>query len=221
MTTSYLKTLLQRAILWLTLFVAPAMAGPPLLCHPFETADAPTLPWGGDGWNQPALDFPLDQLAERTETLLTADTPVIARMETLRRAAIYASRDGQIAGELARRLDARIGAAGAEAKALALFDHGYYLETLQDVVRLHGYDMPGLGRTDVSALRELIAPQDGRVLIDQALELRADDPALRFAAALVAAADGRKADEAEHGRLARLGSDHDRLLALNLAQIAR
>ncbi len=203
------------------LLAAPAFAGPPLLCHPFDTGGAPSLDWGGKGWNQARADYPLDRLVANTEALLTPATPLIARMETLRRAAIYASRDGRVARDLAARLDARLAAAsGNDARALAAFDAGYFRETVQDIVRLQGYDMPGVGKVDAPALRRLLAGGDGSALIDEALALRPRDASLRFAAALVAAADQRKDDHATHVRLAQAGAAEDRLLAMNIAQIA-
>lgn len=198
---------------------APAHAGPPLLCEPFDTGGAPSLPWG-NGWNQPAAHYGLDRLVEDTQRLLAPDTPIIARMETLRRAAIYASRDGVLLRELAARLEARIpAAAGRHARALALFDAGYFRETLQEVLRLQGYDMPGIGRVDARALRAQLAGDDGSALITQALALRPRDASLQFAAARVARADERGADAARHTRLARDGAGGDPLLALNVAQL--
>lgn len=204
------------------LFAPAAFAGPPLLCHPFDTAGAPTLEWGGRGWNEPRRDYDLSKLVADTSVLLTPKTPVIARMETLRRAAIYASRDGRVARELSSALESRIAKAPTpDAKALALFDAGYFTETLQDVVRLQGYDMPGIGKADTAALRAIVAKGDGSVRIAQALQLRPADPGMNFAAALVADADQRKADIASHMRLARAGVGRDRLVALNIGKIAR
>lgn len=198
----------------------PAHAGPPLLCEPFDTGGAPSLPWG-DGWNRPAAQYGLDRLVEDTQRLLAPDTPIIARMETLRRAAIYASRDGALLRDLAARLEARIPAAASRhARALALFDAGYFRETLQEVVRLQGYDMPGIGRVDARALRTQLADGDGSDLIAQALALRPQDAALQFAAAQVARADARGADAERHARLALDGADGDPLLARNVARLA-
>lgn len=203
------------------LFSTVALAGPPLLCHPFDIGGAQSLTWGGPRWNQTHPGYDLSRLARETEALLTPRTPVIVRMETLRRAAIYASRDGAVARDLNRRLVARAStAATPAAKALAQFDAGYYAETLQELVRLQGYDMPGVGKVDTAALRAIVAQGDGSVRIDQALALRPNDAAMRFAAALVAGADRRQADMAKHRRIARLGADDDRLLARNLGQIA-
>lgn len=203
------------------LFAPTLIAGPPLLCHPFDTAGAPSLPWGGDGWRDARAGYDLRHLTRDTETLLAANTPVIARMETLRRAAIYASHDPAVARQLLTRLQARGKvAASADARALARFDAGYFAETLQEVVRLQAYDMPGIGKVDAAALRAVLANINGSADVDAAIALRPRDPAMRFAAALIAAADQRKADYAAHARVARSGASRDRLLALNLQQIA-
>lgn len=204
------------------LVLAPvAIAGPPLLCHPFDTAGAPSLPWGGAGWRDARAGYDLRQLTGDTEALLGAKTPVIARMETLRRAAIYASRDPAIARQLLVRLQARRQvAAGDDARALARFDAGYFAETLQEVLRLQGYDMPGIGKVDVAGLRAVLAGVNGSADVEAAIALRPQDAAMHFAAALIASADQRKRDYAAHARAARNGQSRDRLLALNLRQIS-
>lgn len=208
-------------LLGLSALSMPAHAGPPLLCEPFDTAGAPSLPWGA-GWNTPSPAYGLDRLVADTQRLLAADTPVIARMETLRRAAIYASRDGAVLRDLSARLEARVAAAtGASARALALFDAGYFRETLQDLLRLQRYDMPRTGRIDVAALRAQLAREDGSVRIAQAVALRPQDASLRFAAALVARADERTDDAGRLALEARQGLPGDALLARNIAQLAR
>ena len=210
------------AALLAAVLLAPvtAIAGPPLLCHPFDTGDAASLPWG-DGWNRIDRGYDTTRLGADTQRLLAIDTPVIARMETLRRAAIYASADGAHVRDLAAKLDARMVAAKTpQAKALALFDAGYFAETLQDIARLQGYDMPGIGKVDMAAIRAILANGDGSVRIAQALRLRGDDAAMRFGAALVSAADQRKGDYDLHARLARAGAGTDKLLARNLEQVA-
>ena len=54
------------------------------------------LPWDGtNAWWQGRADYNLQNLVADTEALLTPSTPVIVRMETLRRAALYASLDEQ------------------------------------------------------------------------------------------------------------------------------
>ena len=202
------------------LFSSAALAGPPLLCHPFDTAGAASLPWGG-GWNRIDTRYDTARLSADTLRLLATDTPVIARMETLRRAAIYASADGTRLRGLAATLDARVTAAKTQqTKALALFDAGYFAETLQEIVRLQGYDMPGIGKVDVAALRGVLAKGDGSLRIAEALKLRDDDASMRFAAALVSAADERKDDYNTHARIARAGASADAMLARNIGQVA-
>jgi len=220
--TVSMQSWLRALALVVALVLAPAaLAGPPLLCHPFDTAGAPSLPWGGAGWRDARAGYDLRALTRDTEALLTAGTPVIARMETLRRAAIYASRDPAVAKRLLTSLQARgTLAKTADARALARFDAGYFAETLQEVVRLQGYDMPGIGKVDAKGLRALLLNVDGSAEVDAALAMRPNDAAMRFAAALIAAADQRKNDYATHARVARSGATHDRLLALNLHQIA-
>jgi hypothetical protein len=207
-------------LLGLSLLSMPAHAGPPLLCEPFDTAGAPSLPWG-TGWNTPSPSYGIDHLVADTQRLLAADTPVIARMETLRRAAIYASRDGAVLRDLSARLEARVAAAtGRSSRALALFDAGYFRETLQDLLRLQAYDMPRTGRVDVAALRAQLAGEDGSVRIGQALALQSRDASMRFAAALVAQADERAADAGRLAVEARRGVAGDALLSRNIAQLA-
>ena len=215
--TSFRHALALTALL----FAAPVFAGPPLLCHPFDTAGAPSLDWGnGKGWNQPLRNYDLAALGENTQALLTPQTPVVARMETLRRAAIYASREGTIARDLAARLDAATQAAqGEEAKALALFDAGYFRETLQEIVRVQADDRPPFDHADTKGLRQLLASGDGNARIEQALALRPGDASLHFAAALVAKADEHKGDSERHTRLARTGRGQDELLARNFSLI--
>ena len=74
----------------LALFAPPAQAGPPLICWPFEIGDARTLPWRGSTWSEANPDYDLRKLPGDTLALLTPSTPIIVRMETLRRATVYA-----------------------------------------------------------------------------------------------------------------------------------
>ena len=80
---------------------APVFAGPPLLCHPFSIGDAASLPWDGSGgWSQGRAGYDVQHVVADVEALLTPTTPVIVRMETLRRATIYASQDAKTAAAL-------------------------------------------------------------------------------------------------------------------------
>jgi hypothetical protein len=71
--------------------VRPAPAGPVLICKNYEIGAAKSLPWGGSDWRSVKPDYDINRLVEDTLALLTPDTPVIVRMETLRRAVIYAA----------------------------------------------------------------------------------------------------------------------------------
>jgi hypothetical protein len=111
-------------------FTTSAQAGPPLICHPIEIGQAKSLPWVD--WNQKGSGgYDPKNLARDTLAILDTSTPVLVRMETLRRATLYARQDPQVAKELLTRLHAR--AANAEAaghpEALAWFDVGYLTET--------------------------------------------------------------------------------------------
>jgi hypothetical protein len=215
-----LRNRLRAGLLAALLITGTVQAGPPLLCHPFDTNGAASLPWG-KGWNQPDRRYDTARLAVDTLGLLDPNSPVIARMETLRRAAIYASADGATLRTLHTALERRIVRAETpRGKALAMFDAGYFAETLQDLERLQGYDMPGVGKVELRPLQAVLAGGNGSIRIAQALALLPDEPALRFAAALVAAADERKADYNTHARLARAGAPADALLARNIAQVA-
>src|SRR4029453_5770398 len=93
--------------------VAPVLAGPPLLCHPFDIGDARSLPWDGREGSQGRRDYNVANLVADTEAILTPTTPVIVRMETLRRAALYASLGGKAAAPLLGMMNDRVTAAGA------------------------------------------------------------------------------------------------------------
>jgi hypothetical protein len=45
-------SLTLTSILCLMVFQQVALAGPPLLCHPFEIGNARSLPWSGPGWSR-------------------------------------------------------------------------------------------------------------------------------------------------------------------------
>jgi hypothetical protein len=120
----------------------PAVAGPPFICHAFELSGSPSLPWGdvaAAGWNNPNPSYDISRLSTDVPALLTATTPVSARMETLRRATIYASRDKAVAAALLRTLEAR--AEVNKADANALFDAGFLTEAYRQASRVYQWDM--------------------------------------------------------------------------------
>jgi hypothetical protein len=192
----------------------PAQAGPPLLCHPFDIGAAASLPWNGhSSWFDGKPDYRLSSLVSDTEALLVPSTPVVVRMETLRRAAIYASHDPQVATALLDRLTAK---AQTSKTALALLDAAYVTEALRQLTQIGGVT----GYKDrVPAILELVRDRDGWQQMKASLAASPDDPGLQFAAALIAAGKDRGA-YLEHARRARAGATKDALIARNLKHIS-
>lgn len=192
----------------------PVFAGPPLLCHPFEIGTARSLPWDGQaGWSHGKADYKIENLVSETEALLTPSTPVLVRMETLRRASLYAGRNPQVAKDLLGRLTARAEAseAGGHPDALAFLDAAYVAEAFREMASLGGSEFAGRA----AGLRAAIGRVDGYALISRSISARPDDPAIQFAAALIAA-DKDRGRYTDHVAKARAGAASDTLLARNL-----
>ena len=195
---------------------APALAGPPLLCHPFDIGSAKSLPWDGQaGWFQGRADYPLQQLAADTEAILQAGTPVVVRMETLRRAAIYASQDPAIATALLDRLSAKARAAQAP-DSLAALDSAYLIEALHQVSML---EQSSEFRGRVAGVKRVLEGRDAAPFVAQAVAARPADPAVAFAAALITMGKDRQAYAAFVAR-ARAGAAQDALLARNIGHLS-
>ena len=99
-----------RALALTLLLALPTIseAGPPLICHPFQTDGSPLLLWGdGPGWNTPNRAYDVQQLTRDTLRLLSSNSPILTRMENLRRATIYASQNAKVADELLAAVIAR------------------------------------------------------------------------------------------------------------------
>jgi hypothetical protein len=209
------RSLFTAFLVIVTLVTArPAQAGPPLLCHPFDIGSAASLPWNGTtSWFDGKQDYRLTNLVTDTEALLGPSTPVVVRMETLRRAAIYASRDPQVASSLLERLAAK---AQSSKAALALLDVAYATEALRQITQIGGVT----GYKDrVPAIADLVRDRDGWQQMKASLAAAPDNPALEFAAALIAAGKDRGA-YVDHARKARAGAQKDALIARNLNHIS-
>ena len=131
------------------LFLArPALAGPPLLCFPFEIGAAKSLPMGHGAWHNIDPTYDVARLVEDTLGLLSPDAPVKVRMETIRRATIYASKHPAIANALLSALQQRAAHPDSKTAALAVFDFGYLVETYREAA--YGLDMvsPAIDRID-------------------------------------------------------------------------
>ena len=187
----------RRTLLVSLLAVLPAaaQAGPPLICFPIPVG-ARSLAWGsGSGWNTPSPDYDRARLTEDTVALLGPQTPVLVRMETLRRAAIYAAGEPAAAKRLFEALRGRAAnGGGAKADPLAQFDLGYAVEAYRQTRH-----MPGrLNVTD--------PPEDGYALVRQALAARGSDPAMEYAAALMTCDRAGRALSDKHLRVALAGA---------------
>ena len=139
----------------------PTLAGPPLICHPISIGSAQSLPWPNDGGNLVGRsDYDVSHLVADTLSLLTPEMPVLVRMETLRRATIYAQRDQQVAKELLLRLNARTTANARD--ALASFDFGYLVECYKQAQLAYSQGLRAWGNRNWSNPAANIGERCGR-----------------------------------------------------------
>jgi hypothetical protein len=180
-----------------------AQAGPALICHPIEIGQAKSLPWIEFN-HRGRTDYDLKNLSRDTLAILDSPTPVLVRMETLRRATIYARQDPQAARELIMRLQVRAADSDAAGRpdALAWFDVGYLAEAYKQWMG-KGEPNPAAGLDGYSSVRK-------------AISLRGADPEMEFAAALITLS-GPDGAHRDHVQKAMAGAKYDALLAQNLA----
>ena len=202
---------LRFALIAAVLVAAPLQAGTPLICHPYTIGAAKSLPGSDGDWKGVNPNYDRTHLVRDTLALLAPETPVIVRMETLRRAAIYAtagmrgwsSKNGFNAEDranvtaLLEKLRERSQAAKGSEVALAIFDVGFFIETLRHT---------GVDRS-----------LDGYELIVKARELRGPDADMEFALALASSWPNRRKEHTDHLTRARQGARPGSLLAANLA----
>ncbi len=196
----------------------PALAGPPLLCHPFDIGSAKSLPWVGEkSWDEGQPGYQLDRLVADTEALLTPSTPVIVRMETLRRAALYASTDARVASVLIKRLITRAEASEMAGRpdALAYLDAAYLAGAFNEITMM---DRATEWQQRSANAREVKGTLDAYGLITKSVGLRPSDPAIQFAAALISS-DGHRSEYPAHAAKARAGVTSDALLAANIVHV--
>lgn len=204
-------TLRMRIGLWLAIVMVaallpqPAWAGPPLLCWPFDIEGERSLPFGQNGWRATSADYDAGKLVEDTLGLLTPNTPVIVRMETLRRATAYTLDNKAMGEELKARLEARVRLAEASGKpdALAVFDYGYLL---------------GIYSQTGHHLRTMLVGDagGGYQMVKKAIELRGGDAEMELAAAMMSVRTLRRQRKNEHLERALAAAKPGSLLARNL-----
>lgn len=127
--TRHIRPLLIATVaLAAVLFSRPALAGPPLLCFPFDIGAARSLPMGHENWRATDPKYDVSRLVPDTLAILTPSAPLMVRMETLRRATVYASSNPKVAAELMSELKKR-----SDAKTyFAAFDYGYLVEAYRE-----------------------------------------------------------------------------------------
>ena len=153
---------LSKATYTLIVLAGAALAGPPLICHTYSIGNDTSLPWGADknSWSNTDPQYDVENLTADTLKLLDSGKPLLTRMETLRRAAVYSGKNTASGLKLVNRLMAR--ALESEVKgqtnSLALFDAGYFVESMKQMSHISkstafsdidGYDwakrsLPGL-----------------------------------------------------------------------------
>ena len=126
----------------------PACAGPPLLCFPFDIGSASSLPMGHGNWHATDSSYDVSRLVPDTLALLTPATPVLVRMETIRRATIYAAAHPAAAAALFDELRARAAAPPPAEAALVTFDFGYLVESFKEAKFLFKEPLPAIDRVD-------------------------------------------------------------------------
>jgi len=186
----------------------PALAGPPLICHPFEVESGKLIAWGtGSGWNTPDRSYDIKKLVADTNAVLTPDSPILTRMENMRRATIYAMRDPVLAQELLKTVMSRALATTSDSRAW--FDAGYLIESYKQAVHLRVDRKPELRAW--AAVDETIRV-DGYNWVKKAMAMTAPTAEMEFAASLMTQGSVASAHRAKAMAAAPKGS----LLAKNL-----
>jgi len=193
---------------------AVAEAGPPLICHAFDAGTASLLPWSeGQGWNNPDRSYDVKKLTADTLRLLTPDAPILARMENLRRATIYAASDREVASELMAAVMGRAQSVEGARDPLAQFDAGYLVESYRQATHIYKWDMLTSAERGKWTLRSEPTNIDGYALVTKAITMTGTNPEMEFAASLMK--EGPVSTE--HRRKALAGAKAGSLLARNLA----
>ncbi len=218
MTRKMLRSLSIVAALLLTAAVQqPALAGPPLICHPIEIGNAKSLAWSGPNWRDVKKDYDLNNLVADTLALLQPETPVLERMETLRRATVYAvwaKRDNEVgftvkSNAVAEQLQAKLMERVREAfrvnrnASLALFDAGY----LDACYKQAGYK----SNVNTPSLAE------GYAMVRKGSAHMGNSPEIEFALAIISE-HPRQTSHQEHLQKAIAGAKDGSLLAINLVK---
>ena len=190
-------------------FAAPALAGPPLICFPFQTDGGKLIAWGaGSGWNTPDRTYDIKKLVADTTAVLTPDSPILTRMENLRRATIYAQRDPEIADALLKSVMNRALATTTDSRAW--FDAGYLIESFKQAAAIRDKNNPE--RRSWASVDETIKV-DGYNWVKKAMSMTAPNPEMEFAASLMT----QGTQSAEHRARAVAAAPKNSALAKSIA----
>jgi hypothetical protein len=150
-------------------------------------------------------NYDSSSLAQDTLAILDSGAPVIVRMETLRRATLYSRKDPRSAKELLTKLYQRATASESTGRpnALAWFDVGYLAESYHQW--FYKDPDPAVGLDGYSMVVKAIALSGGK------------DPAMEFAAAMIALEGSHQSDRPAHAAKAIAGAKGNALLARNLS----
>ena len=208
------KTLIASMVLAVLALAVPALAGPPFTCHVFDIGAAKSLPWGAqNNWLGMRDDYDFTRVVADTEALLTPSTPTLVRMETLRRASLYASRDRAVAEQLIAAVMSRVHSADQAGQPIALFDAGYVIEALSEI-ETFGNHMKQLAGSE-RVLAGITRAFEARPLLEKSAALRPGDASIQLALGLLS----RTPESQAYFKKARDGARADSLLASNLARL--
>ncbi len=196
----------------MVMLAVAVFAGPPLVCHPINIGSAQSLPWTSATWNLSGDEgYDVSHLVADTLALLGPHTPVLVRMETIRRASLYSQNNAAVARELLAGLATRT--THGEGDALGDFDYGYLIETYRQLDMALRMSHGGAGRT---VWVNPAAGLDGYAWVKKAIGIRGRDAEMEFAAALITT-ENSKQDYDGHVEKVKAGMKLDALLAENVA----
>ena len=208
--TTITRSLIALAVV--ACFATPALAGPPLICFPFQTESGKLIAWGtGSGWNTPDRSYDIKTLIADTNAVLASEAPVLTRMENMRRATIYAMRDPQIAQDLLKTVMTRALATTSDSRAW--FDAGYLIESYKQAAHLRENGKPELRAW--AAVEETLRV-DGYNWVKKAMSMTAPSAEMEFAASLMTQGSLASAHRAKALAAAPKGS----VVARNIAALA-
>jgi hypothetical protein len=156
-----------------------ALAGPPLLCHPIAVNADQSLPWGKDAFTK-SVSYDPSRLVNDTLKALDSATPVLVRMETLRRATLYINKSTEIADDLMGSLMSRVlnSEASGQPDATAWFDAGYLAACFSQSATSTSF-----GPTTTKGNRAQSIP--GYSWVVKAIEISGGNTSMELAAALI------------------------------------